>query len=187
MPIFFLPGAIVREVTSVDAPALAAAMADPDVRRFVSAPMLTVDDVSRLIGWACEERRHERLACFVIVPHDARTAAGMFQMWSPGPACGVLEIGFALERRLWGTGLFAASAAALIGFAIDRMGIHRIEARVSVGNTRAYCALSKLGAMREGVLRQWVRSEGENTDYEMWSILADEWQHRRRLHPECAP
>lgn len=187
MPIFLLPRGIVREVTSADAPALAATMADPDVRRSVNAPMLAVDDVSRFIRWAREERRHERLASFVIVPHDTGTAGGIFQMWSVGPASGVMEIGFALERRLWGTGLFTTCASALIDFAIDRMGIHRIEARASVRNTRTCRALSKLGAVREGVLRQSVRSDEENTDCEMWSILADEWQDRRHLKPGFAP
>jgi RimJ/RimL family protein N-acetyltransferase len=181
MPTFSLTLATVREVRSVDASPLATTMAEPTVRRFVATPSLTVEDVSRFITWVREERQHERLVCFAVVPHDAGTAAGVFQMWPVSRASGVVEIGFAIDRRLWGTGVFMECAQALITFAIDHMGVHRIEARASVDNARGLAALAKLGAVREGIMRQCFRFENQPTDYEMWSILADDWHRNRPL------
>lgn len=149
-------------------------MAEPNVRQFVAAPSLTVREVSRFIRWLRAERQHERLICFAVVPHDAGRAAGVFQIWPVGHASGVVEIGFAMDRRLWGTGVFVECAHAVIDFAIDQLGVHRIEARVSIDNARAGAALAKLGAVREGIMRQCVRSGDRSTDYEMWSILADD-------------
>jgi RimJ/RimL family protein N-acetyltransferase len=181
LPSFNLTRVLVREVRIADAPALAATMADPGLQPHVTGPVLTQEAVARFIKWARQERRHERLICFAIVPHDSGKAAGVFQMWPVGRDCGALEIGSALEPRLWGTGAFTECARAAIDFAIDSMGIHRIEARASVTNTRAQRALAKLGAVREGVMRQCFWSEGRLTDYEMWSIVASEWRHPRDI------
>jgi RimJ/RimL family protein N-acetyltransferase len=179
MPSFNLTRVLVREVRIADAAALAATMADPGLQRHVAGPVLTQEAVARFIKWARQERRHERLMCFAIVPHDTGKAAGVFQMWPVGRHCGALEIGAALEPRLWGTGAFTECARAAIDFAIDSMSIHRIEARAAVTNPRAHRALAKLGAVREGVMRQCFWSEGRLTDYEMWSIVASEWRHLR--------
>ncbi|MEP6914745.1 MAG: GNAT family protein, partial [Acidobacteriota bacterium] len=119
------------------------------------------------------------LVCFAVVPHDTETAAGVFQMWPVGRDCGALEMGFALDPRLWGTGAFTECARAAIDYAFDSMGIHRIEARISVANLRAQAALAKLGAVREGVLRQCFWSEGRLTDYELWSIVSADWLRHR--------
>jgi RimJ/RimL family protein N-acetyltransferase len=176
MPTFALPGATVREVRATDAAALAVMMAEPNVCEFVAAPVLAVAAVSRLIAWMREERRRERLVCFVIVPRDTGKASGLFQMWPVGRGSGVVEIGFALERRLWGTGLFAECARAVITFAIEHLAVHRIEARAAADNARGLAALAKLGAIREGTMRECFRIGERAADHEMWSILAHEWR-----------
>jgi RimJ/RimL family protein N-acetyltransferase len=179
VPSFDLPRVLVREVTGRDASALAVAMSEPGLQRYLPGPVLTERAVARFIRWARQERRRERLVCFAVVPHDTRKAAGVFQMWTVGHDCGALEVGFALEPRLWGTGAFAECAAAAIDYAFDTMGIHRIEARASVENPRAHAALAKLGAVKEGVLRQCFWSHGRLTDYELWSIVAGDRRQPR--------
>jgi ribosomal-protein-alanine N-acetyltransferase len=179
MPSFNLAQTLVREVRISDAAALTAAMADPALQGYVSGPVLTEPEVARFIRWARQERRHERLICFAVVPHDTGHAAGVFQMWPVGRDCGAFEIGFALESRLWGTGAFAECARAAVDYAFESMGIHRIEARASASNLRAQRALAKLGAVREGLLRQCFWSQGRLTDYELWSIVAADWSCQR--------
>jgi RimJ/RimL family protein N-acetyltransferase len=179
MPSFKLTRALIREVRVGDAPALAATMGGAGLQGHVDGPVLAARDVARFIRWARQERQQERLVCFAVVPHDTGTAAGVFQMWPVGRDCGAFEMGFALAPRLWGTGAFTECARAAIDYAIDGMGIHRIEARVSVANLRAQAALAKLGAVREGVMRQCFWSGGRLTDYELWSIVSADWlQHR---------
>jgi RimJ/RimL family protein N-acetyltransferase len=56
------------------------------------------------------------------------------------------------------------------------VGLHRLEARAAVRNGRGCGALRKLGAVREGTLRQSFLKNGEYLDQALWAILAEEWR-----------
>jgi RimJ/RimL family protein N-acetyltransferase len=67
-------------------------------------------------------------------------------------------------------------AARLVGsFAFGTVGVHRLEARVSLANGRANGALRKLGAVQEGVLRRSLYRAGEYVDQALWSLLEQDW------------
>ena len=55
-------------------------------------------------------------------------------------------------------------------------GAHRMQFKVDGRNHRSQAAVAKLGAVREGVLRQNVRTwTGHRRDSVYFSVLADEW------------
>jgi RimJ/RimL family protein N-acetyltransferase len=85
---------------------------------------------------------------------------------------------------VWGTGLFGASAGLLLDFAFDSLGVRRLEMRIVEANVRGNEAMKKLGAIREGTLRNGFRSGDTFMDHVMWSILADEWRVRRARSDE---
>ena len=97
------------------------------------------------------------------------------------PDRGVLEIGNTYYRPvLRGTGLNARVKDLMIGRAV-RCGFRRIEFRVDARNGRSLAALAKIGAVREGVLRQdRITWTGHVRDTVLFSILSDEWRERRR-------
>lgn len=89
----------------------------------------------------------------------------------------VLEIGFTYYRPyLRGTGINRRVKAMMMARAFD-CGFTRIEFRVDLRNARSQAAVAKLGAVREGVLRQdrttWT---GHRRDTVLFSILRDEWR-----------
>jgi len=53
--------------------------------------------------------------------------------------------------------------------------VHRIEARSAVDNPRGNAALQKLGAVREGRLREAFWREDHYIDQYMWSLLDTDW------------
>lgn len=96
-------------------------------------------------------------------------------------ARGVLEIGntYYLPARR-GTGLNRVVKDLMIGRAID-CGFRRIEFRVDARNLRSQGAMTKLGAVREGVVRaERITWTGHVRDTVLYSILADEWAETRR-------
>jgi RimJ/RimL family protein N-acetyltransferase len=89
---------------------------------------------------------------------------------------GVLEIGntYYLPARR-GSGLNETVKDLMIGRAID-CGFRRIEFRVDARNLRSQGAMTKLGAVREGVIRaERITWTGHVRDTVLFSILADEW------------
>ena len=64
------------------------------------------------------------------------------------------EIGYILGAPHWGRALGAEAVDAVIRFAFDAMGLHRIEADTDPGNAASIRMLEGLGFVREGVLAQ---------------------------------
>ncbi len=92
-------------------------------------------------------------------------------------ARGVLEVGntyYIPDMR--GTGLNRRVKDLMIGRALDR-GFRRIEFRVDRRNLRSQAAMTKLGAVREGVIRaERITWTGHVRDTVLFSILAEEWR-----------
>ena len=92
------------------------------------------------------------------------------------PERGVLEIGNTYYvPRLRGTGFNQKVKRLMIDRALA-CGFRRIEFRVDSRNKRSQAAMSKLGACREGIMRQdRITWNGHVRDTVLFSILADEW------------
>ena len=87
-----------------------------------------------------------------------------------------LEIGATYYRpHLRGTGLNRRVKDMMIGRAFDT-GFRRIEFRVDRRNLRSQAAVTKLGAVREGILRaDRITWNGHVRDTVLFAILKDEW------------
>lgn len=164
-----------RELRPSDAPSLLASMSTEEVSRFISPLPSTVEGFEKFVAWAHRERAAGRYLCFAVVPHGSDTAVGLFQLWSLERDFGTSEWGFALAREYWGTGVFGEGAELVVDFAFEVVGVHRLEARAALKNSRGNGALRKLGAVQECVLRRSVLCNGEYHDQVLWTIFGEEW------------
>jgi ribosomal-protein-serine acetyltransferase len=94
-------------------------------------------------------------------------------------AQGTAEVGCWLEPAATGRGLVTRAARVIIDWAIEERGIHRIEWRVSSGNTPSIAVAERLGMQRDGVLRGENLHHGRRYDVQVWSVLAPEWRAAR--------
>lgn len=180
LPVLTSAHATLRPLRSADAPSLLA-MLDADVQRFLPRGPATEQAFLSFIRWSRRAWRMGRHISFGIVPRDRTTAVGIFQVWALEPSFQTAEWGFALGRPYWGTGLFVECAEQVVDFAFDQLDVQRLEARAAVDNVRGNRALEKLGAVREGLLRQCFECSGERLDHVLWSILSDEWRWGSRM------
>jgi RimJ/RimL family protein N-acetyltransferase len=176
-----LAGSLVtlRELRAGDAASLFAAITNDEVTRFISPPPATVEGFERFIAWTHRQRAAGQSVSFAIVERGADVAIGLFQVRSLDLDFATAEWGFVIAGEFWGTGMFVDGARLFIEFVFDVIGTHRLEARAAVSNTRGNSALSKLGAVREGVLRKSFLRHGEFLDQSLWTLLADEWRDAR--------
>ena len=102
--------------------------------------------------------------------------AGMSSYLGIDEGRGVLEIGGTYYRPpLRGTGFNRRVKDMMIKRAFD-CGFRRVEFRVDERNKRSQAAMTKLGAVREGVMRaDRVTWTGHVRDTVLFSILRDEW------------
>lgn len=175
LPVIRTPQALLREPRLTDAPALFDALTASPVTRFISTPPASPRGFERFIAWVQHERQHGRHVCFAIVPHGRAEAVGLIQVREIEAGFGTGEWGFALASEHWGSGLFMGCALPVLDFAFRVMKVHRLEARAVVGNVRGNGVLQKLGAVREGTLRQSFANASLRTDQMLWAIIADDW------------
>jgi RimJ/RimL family protein N-acetyltransferase len=107
---------------------------------------------------------------------EGERVAGMSAYLAIEPERGVLEIGNSYYvPDLRGTGFNSRIKDLMIGRAIE-CGYRRIEFRVDARNKRSQAAMSKIGGVREGLIRQdRITWTGHVRDTVLFSILADEW------------
>jgi [ribosomal protein S5]-alanine N-acetyltransferase len=172
---------MLRELELSDAPSLFAMLTPEEVSRFISPPPTTVEGFEQFISWACAERAAGRYACFAVVPHGAQSAVGLFQIRQLEPGFATAEWGFAIGSSFWGTGVFVEGGELVVNFAIETLGVTRLEARAAVANGRGNGALRKLGAVQEGVLRRSFLKNGQFLDQMLWSILSEEWRQAKAV------
>lgn len=170
-----------RELKLSDAPALLATMTAEEVARFISTPPDTIEGFERFIQWAQREREYGRYACFAVIPHGMTHPIGLFQIRQLASGFTTAEWGFAIASAFWGGGYFVDAARMVVDFAIDTVGVTRLEARSAVANGRGNGALRKLGAVQEGVLRRAFRKDGRQLDQALWSILAADWRQAKAV------
>jgi len=168
-----------RELEPSDASALLTLLTTDEVTRFIASPPSTVVAFERFVEWTKRERSAGRYACFAVVPVGSPEPIGIFQLRSLGSGFQTAEWGFVLGAPYWGTGIFVEAARMLVDFAVEMVGVHRLEARAAAVNGRGNGALRKMGAVQEGVLRRGFCKDGRQMDQTLWSILADEWRQGR--------
>jgi RimJ/RimL family protein N-acetyltransferase len=131
----------------------------------------TVEAFERFIEWSWAERAAGRYTCFGVVPRDSITAAGIFELRPLQPGFFRAELGYFIDKPLWGTGVFHDGARLMVDFAFNAVGVHRIEVRASVKNARSNAALQKIGAHKEGLLRAAFVHDGEYEDQNLWAFV----------------
>jgi [ribosomal protein S5]-alanine N-acetyltransferase len=179
LPVLSGRAVILRELRASDAPSLFAMLTAEDVARFVSPPPATLDGFERFIDWTLRQRRAGTHACFAVTLAESDTAIGLFQLRELEFGFGTAEWGFAIGSPYWGSGVFQEGAELMVQFAFEAVGVHRLEARAAVHNERGNAALRKLGAVREGRLRQSFLKNGEYLDQNLWTILDEDWHTKK--------
>ena len=176
LPVFKGLRLTLRELRMTDAPSLLALLTTEEVARFISPPPTTLAEFEGFIEWAQRKRQAGTYACFAVVPEGSDTAVGIFQLRALTDDFSTAEWGFALGSPYWGQGLFLEGAMQVLRFAFEPVGVHRLEARACVKNDRGNGTLRKVGAVREGVLREAFCKNGYRHDQNLWTILRHHWR-----------
>jgi RimJ/RimL family protein N-acetyltransferase len=180
------PGVLLVPLEQVHAPALLATV-DPGTWAGMTSPLpTTVDDALALVQAA-----HTDPARFAFaVLDDDGGVIGSTSLYDYLPRVARAEIGYThYARRVWGTAVNPACKLALFTQAFDVWGCERVALRADAANSRSIGAITRLGAVPEGVLRSHrVRSDGSRGDTVYFSVLADEWPVvRAGLEARLAP
>lgn len=177
LPTLHTPRLRLRHLAEADAPDLFTAFSDPDVVRYWDGRLLaTLDEVRAYIAEIHRFFRRRQLFQWGVATRDAGTVIGTCTLTQYSPVHERAEIGFAIRQSHWGQGLGTEAVTALVDFAFESLGLHRLEADVDPRNERSLRLLYRLGFRREGILRARYFVNGERQDALMLALLRSEWR-----------
>ena len=95
-----------------------------------------------------------------------------------------LEIGWTwYHPALQGTGLNHACKSLLLRYGFDELKLNRIELKTSIYNLKSQAAMLKIGAVKEGVLRNHMITEnGTVRDTVFFSFIEQEWPATKKSY-----
>lgn len=84
------------------------------------------------------------------------------------------QIGYWIGEKFAGQGLMREAVQLLCDHAFDTLRLHRIEAACIPDNSRSIRVLEKAGFRREGLLRSYLRINGEWHDHYLYALIAQD-------------
>ena len=179
LPTLRTPRVTLRPLTEADVADVFSVFADPMVLRYWDGPLMaTHQDALQYIERIHYGFRRRELLQWGVADTTANAVVGTCTLTHLSAAHERAEIGFAIKQKRWGQGLGSEAVVAVINFAFEGLGLHRIEADVDPRNERSLRLLERLGFQREGYLRERYYMNGERQDAISMAMLRSEWAAR---------
>jgi N-acetyltransferase len=175
-----LAGKVVRlePLTEARVPALAAVGCDDSIWRLMLYGMIRTEQDMRV--WVQELLRRQAAGTdlpFVVVHMESGRVVGATRYLEMRPSHKSLELGgtwYALDFQR--TAVNTECKYLLLKYAFETLECIRVQFKVDARNERSIRAIERIGAVREGVLRNhFILQDGTIRDSIFYSILDREW------------
>jgi RimJ/RimL family protein N-acetyltransferase len=157
---------------------LTLAARSPEIWRYILAGDLR--EPARMNGFIEELLRRQAAGTdlpFTILAEPELNPVGMTRFLNIRREEQCVELGGTwLARELWGSALNPESKFLMLRHAFEVEGCHRVELKTDLRNEHSQRAIARLGAVREGVLREHIaRPGGYFRSSVYYGILSTEW------------
>jgi RimJ/RimL family protein N-acetyltransferase len=173
----------------VDGLVEASADGDLGALNYTNTPLANVDAVSAYVQAALDGQAAGTMLPFTVLRDDG-TVLGSTRYYDIDLSVPTLAIGYTWYRAsAQRTHVNTACKRLLLGHAFDTLGMRTVYLHTSHHNLRSQAAIERLGAHRDGVIRQHKRhKDGGLRDTVCYSILDVEWPAmRERLEARLSP
>lgn len=172
---------ILRPMRDSDAEAVFAIFGDDETcRHFLAQAQRGYASVAEaranVIDWAARQFQHRAGLRWALTQRGDDTLIGTagYNFWDqPNHRA---DIGYDLNRALWGRGLMPEAMHAILHFGFGTMMLHRVEADVTSGNAASVRVLEKCGFAHEGTLRERYWCNGRYFDHLQFGLLRSAYE-----------
>jgi RimJ/RimL family protein N-acetyltransferase len=169
-----------RPLVLDDRDALVAAAADGDLTDLFFTNVSGLKDPDGFMAAAFKERDFSRAMPFAVCLPDGRLV-GMTRYMRMNAGHRRLEIGGTFyARSVQRSGVNTEAKKLLLTHAFEVMDCNVVQIRTDWFNRRSQAAIERLGAKRDGVLRNHQLMDGRIRDLVVYSIIASEWPGVKR-------
>jgi [ribosomal protein S5]-alanine N-acetyltransferase len=87
-------------------------------------------------------------------------------------------VGYWVDEAMAGQGLAPEATVAVLRFAFEELGLHRVEIAIVPRNRASRRVVEKLGLREEGVAVRYLEIDGHWEDHVRYAMTAEEWTVR---------
>ena len=160
-----------------DAQALVQAATDGALWTLPYTVVPSIDTVDAYIATALAGAATGTVIPLVVVLRQTGAVIGSTRFWKINPEHRKLEIGSTWYSAAWQrTAVNTEAKFLLLGHAFEALRCVRVQFTTDVLNERSQQAIARLGAVREGIVRnERIMPDGRLRSSVRYSLIADEW------------
>ena len=135
------------------------------------------NDLEYYFEYCMSSKENKELYPFIIFRKSDKEPLGITMFGNINFPHKRLEIGWTwLGEQYQGTGVNKQCKKLLLEYCFTNLNMRRVEFKVDIKNIKSQKAVEKLGAVKEGLLRNYnIQSYGESNGTFVYSILNNEW------------
>ena len=150
---------------------------EPEIWEHMSVDLTAKENVEQYVRDAQKKRAAGTDFAFVIVDPKSNEILGATWFLDISMPHKRLEIGSTwLTPKSWRTNINTNCKFLLLAYCFEELGLNRIQLKTGHENIRSQRAIERIGAVKEGVLRNhMIRKEGTIRHTVMYSVTKEEW------------
>lgn len=142
-------------------------------------------DALRFVRETSRAWREAKAFDYAIRRHDDSSRhVGNVSIWYVSKTFRAGEIGYWVRTSDVGKGVCTEATASIVRLGFESLNLHRIMLRIAVGNDASERVATKLGFIKEGVLRDELQVHGTWMDHTIWGMLEHEYKRQRSSFDE---
>ncbi|HWL13847.1 MAG TPA: GNAT family protein [Ureibacillus sp.] len=168
---------LLRPVEIEDVEGILNAAKYPVIWEHMSVSLVTKETVQRFVENAIREREANVSYMFVIVHKAYNKIIGSTSFLDIAESHKRVEIGSTwITPEFWRTNINTNCKYLLLKYCFEELKLNRVQIKTGHENVRSQNAIERLGATKEGILRNhMIRKEGAIRHTVMYSIIKEEW------------
>ena len=138
------------------------------------------NDLVNYFDFCLNAKKEKELYPLIIINRKNNDPIGLTMFGNISFQSKRLEIGWTwIGEKFQGTGINAICKGLLLDYCFDNLNLRRVEFKIDINNIKSQKAVEKIGAFKEGLLRNYnIQSYGESKGTYVYSILKEEWKNK---------
>ncbi len=136
------------------------------------------NDLNEYFDFCLNSKKEKELYPLIIISKEDNSPIGLTMFGNISFQNKRLEIGWTwIGEKFQGTGVNAICKGLLLEYCFNDLNLRRVEFKIDISNLKSQKAIVKIGAFKEGLLRNYnIQSYGESKGTYVYSILKEEWK-----------
>jgi len=136
---------------------------------------LSIDDMENLTKEALKLWETDRAYIFHVLDASTNQVVGFAQLNLVNRLYQMANLSYQIRTSRTGEGIASEAARLVAQYGFQELGLQRIEVVVAVDNAPSLRVAEKIGAFREGLLRNRLRIKGSPRDAYMHSLIPSDF------------